>query len=83
MRPKQGQSKKVRVNFYSGFKGEESPRSVVLKDKEFPIDRILARKRILDHKTGEVREEYKIEVNGRTAILKVHRSREGEIIFLL
>jgi hypothetical protein len=82
MRPMQGQSKKVRVSFHSGYKGEETPRSVVLKDKEFPIDRILARKRILDHKTGEVREEYKIELNGRAAILKIHESRECEIICL-
>lgn len=77
-----GQSQKVKVKFYSGYKGEETPMSVLFKDKELSIDRILERKKILDQATGEVREEYRIKLNGRLAILKVYGSKECELLFL-
>ena len=78
----QGQSFKVKVRFYSGYKGEETPRSVVFDDKEISIDRILERKRILDSKTAQSREEYTIKLSGRRAILKMHSSGECELVYL-
>ena len=73
---------KVRVKFYSGYKGEETPRAVLYKDKEFPIDQILERRKILDPKTGEFREEYTIKLNGRRANLKICGSGECELVYL-
>ena len=78
----QSQPRKVKVKFYSGYKGEETPRSVVIEDEEFPIDRVLDRKKILHQATGEVREEYRIKLKGRTAILKVYGSGECELLYL-
>ena len=78
----QGRSQKVKVKFYSGYKGEETPMSVLFKDEELPIDRILERKKILHQATGEVREEYRIILKGRTAILKVYGSGECELLYL-
>jgi hypothetical protein len=83
MRPMKGQSKKVKVTFYSGYKGKEIPRSVTFGNEELPIKKIIERKRILDHKTGKEREEFKIELKDKTAILKITNCRECEITFLL
>lgn len=78
----QGQSFKVKVSFYSGYKGEETPRSVLFRDKEISIDRILQRKRILNTETENSRDEYTIELKGRRAILKVFSSGECELTYL-
>ena len=78
----QGQSHKVKVRFYSGYKGEETPRAVVFGDQEFSVDCILKRKRILDPETGESREEFTIRLKGKKAILKIGGSGECELIYL-
>jgi hypothetical protein len=72
----------IRVRFYSGYKGEETPRSVLIQDKEFPIERILERQKILDPKTREVRNEYTIELKGKKFILKIFISGECELVDL-
>jgi hypothetical protein len=77
-----GQFTKVKVKFYAGHKGEETPRSVLLDDKEFPIDRILERKKILDQKTGEVRDDYTIKLEGRIVVLMIFASGECELVDL-
>jgi hypothetical protein len=76
------QSEKITVKFHSGYKGEEIPRSVIFDQQEFPIEKILERKRILNLDSGKNREEYRIKIKNRTAILKIHDSSECEIKFL-
>ena len=76
------QAHKVKVKFYSGYTGEETPRSVLFKDKKFAIDRILERKKILDPQTQEIRNEYTIELKGRKATLKIFGSGECELVYL-
>jgi hypothetical protein len=78
-----GQSQKVRVKFHSGYKGEEIPRAVIFDFEECPIEKVLDRKRILDLRTGKKREEYKIKIKDKTAILKIYDSLECEITFLI
>ncbi len=75
-------SNKVKVLFYSGFKGEETPRSVVIEDEEFPIERILERQKVLDSKTGEARDEYTIKLKGKKFILKIFSSGACELVDL-
>jgi len=78
-----GQSHKVRVKFHSGYKGEEIPRSVIFDQKECPIEKIIERKRILDHSSGKTREEYRIRIQDKIAVLKIYDSLESEITFLI
>jgi hypothetical protein len=82
MRRMKDRSIKVQIQFHSGYKGEEIPRSVIFDHEEFFIEKILARKRVLDHRTGKNREEYKIKLKDKTAILLIHDSQECEIILL-
>ncbi len=76
-------AKKVRVRFHSGYKGEEIPRSVIIGHEEFPVEKILERKRVLNHGTGKKWEEYKIKLKDKTAILRIHDSQKCEITFLI
>jgi len=83
LRPMKDRSRKVRVQFHSGYKGEETPRSVTFGHEECPIEKIIDRKRFLDHKTGKEWEEYKIKLKDKTAILKIYDSQEYDITFLI
>lgn len=73
--------KKVRISFHSGYKGSEVPKTVILGRKEYAIEKILERKRVLDHKTGLKREEFTVEMENKTVILRVYESGECEIIY--
>lgn len=83
MRPMNDQPRTIKVQFHSGYKGEEIPRSVTFGHEEYPIEKIIARKRVLDHRTGKEWEEYKIKLKDKTAILKIYDSQEYEITFLI
>jgi len=48
--------KEVRVENYAGYKGEETPRAVILDGTRFVIARVLSRKRVLDTVGGRMRE---------------------------
>ena len=68
---KNGTSLGVVIQFHEGYKGEEEPRKVIADGKEWVVERILERKRILDHKTGRSHEEYTCLVNKRLVKLAI------------
>ena len=72
---------RVTVEFHSGYKGEEEPRLVILQNRRIPVERILARKRILDTVTGQVSEEFSCLLEGREARLIVSESGAHHLIF--
>jgi hypothetical protein len=82
LRPMKDPPRKIKVQFHSGYKGEEIPRSVTFGHEECLIEKIIERKRVLDRKTGKEWEEYKIKLKDKTAILKIYDSQELEITFL-
>ena len=61
----------VKVESYAGYKGEETPRAVVLDGKRFVIASILSRNRVLDSDSGRVREVWRCRrEDGRTVIVE-------------
>ena len=64
------------VKFYSGYKGEEIPRSVVVGDTEFDIEEIIERKRVVDQKTGKQYEVFTCKMKGE--IVKIEKFESGE-----
>jgi len=61
----------VKVESYAGYKGEETPRAVVLDGKRFVIASILSRNRVLDSDSGRVREVWRCRLeDGRTMIVE-------------
>ena len=58
------------IRTYAGYKGDETPRSLVLGDREWIIDRVLSRRRVIDRKTGRKWNEYACRV-GEQAITTI------------
>lgn len=80
---KESKDKKTgfRLRFYSGYKSSETPRAVVIGSKEFPIQEILWRKRICDHRTGKKAEVFSCRMKGEKVKITLFESGEWEISF--
>jgi hypothetical protein len=73
---------KFELRFYEGYKGREVPRAVIIGKREFKIDEILERKRVLDHSTGETSEIFTCRIEGQPMKITLHRSGKFEIAYL-
>lgn len=70
------------LRFYEGYKGRETPRSVVLGNKEFVIEKILERKRIRNPKTGKTLEVFICKMKRQKVRIVLHESGRFEIDYL-
>ena len=70
------------LRFYEGYKGKETPRSVIIGNREFKIDRVLDRKRIRDEKTGKKSEVFTCEMEEQKVRLIIHDSGKFELIYI-
>jgi len=69
------------LRFYEGYKNRETPRSIVIGDREFFIEKILWRKRIRDKKTGKTLEVFKCRMDGQKVQISVDDSGKFEIAY--
>lgn len=46
----------ARVESYAGYRGEETPRAVVLEGERFAVMRVTSRKRVFDRASGKTSE---------------------------
>jgi hypothetical protein len=69
------------LRFYSGYKGEETPRAVRIGEKEFKIQEILRRKRGYDQKSGRRFEDFKCLMEGQRVRITVYDTGEWAISF--
>jgi len=72
---------KFEIQFYSGYKGDETPKAVIIGNRKFNIEEIISRKRVLDKKTGKKLEIYKCKMEGEIVKIKISESGEWEIAF--
>jgi hypothetical protein len=70
---------KITVQFYSGYKGEETPRSFSVGGKEYAVEEVISRKRGLDKDSGEHYELFVCRVAGKTVTIRKNESGEWEI----
>jgi hypothetical protein len=68
--------------FYEGYRNRETPRSVIIGDREFLIEQIFWRKRVQDEKSGKTVEVFKCKMDGQTVRISVEDSGKFEITFL-
>jgi hypothetical protein len=73
---------KFKVKFYSGHKGDETPRSVVMGEREFWIEKIIERKRILEKESGRRYEIFVCQMEGEIVQIERYESGEWGISFL-
>ncbi|MDH4258136.1 MAG: hypothetical protein OEZ45_09190 [Candidatus Aminicenantes bacterium] len=72
---------KFELRFYSGYKGKEIPRAVVIGGREFVIEEVVSQKRVLDQKTGKRFEVFDCRMEGQRVKIKHFESGEWEISF--
>jgi len=61
----------AKVEFYAGYKGDETPRAIVLEGRRIKVLSVRARSRVLDAATGSVRETWRCRLDdGRTVIVE-------------
>ena len=66
----------VKVKFYSGYKAEETPRAVCIEGQEYPIEKILSRKRTSDIGSQEKTESFEITIEGKA--FRLEGTGQGE-----
>jgi hypothetical protein len=74
------QNARIKIIFYSGYKGRETPRAVVISGREYPVDEIIWRKRGQDKDTRESFELVRCRVAGQEVTLKISPSGEGRLL---
>jgi hypothetical protein len=62
----------ARVEFHSGYKGEETPRAIILEGRRLAVRSILSRKRALDRANGLIRDIWRCRLDdGRTVTVEL------------
>lgn len=82
MRRKGIKNNRFELKFYAGYKGKQTPKSLIIGNREFKVDRVLERKRILNDQTGEKCEIFLCEMEGQRVRFVIHDSGKFEIIYL-
>lgn len=70
------------LKFYEGYKGQETPRTVVIGEREFRVESIERRRRVQDARTGETYEEFECRLEGDPVILRVFKDGRWSVTFL-
>jgi len=70
----------IKVIFYSGYKSEETPRAISVGNRDYPVDEVLWRSKVLDHASGKELETFACRVAGKTVIIKQDQSGGWEIL---
>ncbi|MGQ9671975.1 MAG: hypothetical protein ACUVV5_02440 [Candidatus Aminicenantales bacterium] len=63
------------VVYYSGYQSEETPRSVFIRGREYPVDEVLWRKRVMDQDSGKRTDIFICKVAGRR--IEIRRDETG------
>ena len=82
MNTKGHKGKQFAIRFYEGYKGKETPRSVIIGNRELKIERVLGRKRVRDERTGKNTEVFTCELEGKRVRLIIYESGKFEIVYL-
>jgi len=72
---------KFELQFYSGYKGDETPKAVIIGTRKLNIKEIISRKRVLDKKTGKRSEVFMCKMEGEIVKITKPESGEWEIFF--
>jgi len=63
--------KEVKVESYAGYKGEETPRAVILDGTRCEVASVISRERALDRDSGRMRDVWKCRLeDGRTVTVE-------------
>jgi len=66
---------------YSGYKGDETPRSLASGDLVVEIEEILSRRRVIDSESGKQYEKFECRAGGRIVLIKIYSTGEKTLSF--
>ena len=66
----------ARVECYAGYRGEETPRAIILCATRFPVAGIISRKRVRDESSGRTSEIFECRLEAGWTI-SLERSEDG------
>ena len=70
----------IEIRFYAGYTGEETPRVLLFGGREYPVERVLSRRRCADKETGVRFELFECLVSGKKVIIRKDESGKTEIL---
>jgi hypothetical protein len=70
----------IKVRFYSGYKGQETPRAIVVASREYPVEKVIWRKRGQEKDSRGSYELFRCRVAGQEVTLKVSPSGECQLL---
>jgi hypothetical protein len=70
----------VQAIFYSGYKGSETVRAIRIGAHEYPVEKVLSRKRLQDKKSGERSELFRCRIAGKEIALEISPTGECRIL---
>ncbi len=73
---------KCKVSFYSGYKSQETPRAIIIDDREYKIEKVFWRKRICDTETGEISNKFKCLADNKNIIITLYASGKTTVSIL-
>ncbi len=75
-----GFNSKIEVVFYSGYKGRETPRAILAGGHEYPVEKVLWRRRVQDKDSRERHDLFRCRVAGKEITLRISLSGECRIL---
>jgi hypothetical protein len=73
-------ARRIEMLFYAGYKGEETPRAIVVDGRVHPVEAVLSRTRGLRNDTGTTFEIFRVRIAGRTVVIRRSDSGETELL---
>ncbi len=70
---------RVKVLFYSGYKGQEIPRQIFFDGRSYPVIRVISRERICDSPTGRILDVFCLQLERHIVTVRVDDSGKGEL----
>ena len=70
----------IKVRFYSGYKGQETPRAIVVAGREYPVEKVIWRKRGREKDSRESYDLVRCRVAGQELTLKISPSGECRLL---
>ena len=70
---------RIKVLFYAGYKGQETPRQIILDGRAYPVIRVLSRERQCDSLTGRIQDIFCLQLERRIVTVRVDSTGRGEL----
>jgi hypothetical protein len=82
MKKKIHEGNRFELRFYEGYKAKETPRAVLIGNREFKIDRVLERKRVRDELAGTDSDVFICEMEGQRIKIVLQDSGHFQLHYL-